>query len=225
MCGRFTSLLSPELLYAMKDIFGVSIPADSFEPRYNIAPSQNAWVIRNEADHNRFDLMKWGLVPSWSKDTSIGSQMINARSETVHEKPAFRQAFKYRRCIIPTSGIYEWSHAESKKQPYYIRTTDGSPLFLAGLWEFWKRPDEESFLETFTILTTAANELMAPIHDRMPVFLQTDDFGLWLNHGMHDPEQLRGMFQSFSSRLLEAYQVSDLVNNTRFDSPVCIVRV
>ncbi|OGU18628.1 MAG: hypothetical protein A2X85_17470 [Geobacteraceae bacterium GWF2_54_21] len=224
MCGRFTSLLSPELIIAIRELFGVPVP-DSAEPRYNVAPSQQVWVVRQEGDHNRLDLMKWGLIPFWAKDPKIGSKMINARSETVQEKPAFRQAIKFRRCIIPAAGFYEWMRSGDKKQPYYIRMADGSPMFLAGLWEQWKSVEDEKFLETFTILTTAANDLVAPLHDRMPVILQSEDRNLWLSHSMHDPEQLQGMYQPFPSNQLEAYKVSDLVNNPRFDSPDCIVKV
>ncbi|MDR3578686.1 MAG: SOS response-associated peptidase [Oryzomonas sp.] len=227
MCGRFTSLLSQELLAAIWELFGVSV-SEAAEPRYNIAPTQNAWVVRNEGDHNRLDLMKWGLVPFWSKDPSIGSRMINARCETVAEKPAFRQAIKLRRCIVPAAGFYEWAPPAvegGRKQPLYIHMADASPMFFAGLWEQWKRPGEEGFLESFAIITTKANELVLPLHDRMPVILQPNDFGLWLSHNMHDPEQLREMYQPLSAKLLEAYKVSDLVNNVRFDSPACIARV
>ena len=227
MCGRFTSLLSPELMASMRELFGVPVPEEA-EPRYNIAPTQNVWVVRNEGDHNRLDLMKWGLVPFWAKDPSVGSQMINAWCETLAEKPAFRQAIKLRRCIVPAAGFYEWAPPAAeggRRQPLYIRMADASPMFFAGLWEQWKRPGEEGFLESFTIVTTKANKLVSPLHDRMPVILQHDDFGLWLSHNMHDPEQLREMFHPFPADLLEAYKVSDLVNNVRFDSPACIARV
>ena len=224
MCGRFTSLLSPELLAVIRETFGVPVP-ESTEPRYNIAPTQMVRVLRNEGDHNRFDLMRWGLVPFWAKDPSIGSQMINARYETVSEKPAFRQAIKYRRCIIPTSGFYEWQRTECLKQPYFVHMADSSPMYLAGIWEQWKHTGEEGFLETFSILTTAANELVAPIHDRMPVILQPDFLNLWLSHGMHDPEQLQDMFQAIPSDLIDAYKVPDLVNNARFDAQACTAKV
>jgi putative SOS response-associated peptidase YedK len=192
MCGRFTSLLSPELLAVIRETFGVPVP-ESTDPRYNIAPTQLVRVLRNEGDHNRFDLMKWGLVPFWAKDPSIGSQMINARSETVREKPAFRQAIKYRRCIIPSSGFYEWQRTENRKQPYFIHM--------------------------------AANEKVAPIHDRMPVILHPGTYNFWLSHSMHDPDQLQDMFQAIPSSLIDAYKVSDLVNNARFDAPACIATV
>jgi putative SOS response-associated peptidase YedK len=181
-------------------------------------------VVRNHGEHNRLDLLKWGLVPSWSKDLSFGSHLINARSETVAEKPTFRHAIKYRRCIVPTSGFYEWDHSGGKKQPYYIQLADQSPMCLAGVWESWKAPDG-SELETFAILTTSANKLVEPIHDRMPVILYPDTFNLWLSHNMHDPEQLQLLYQPFPAEEMHAFKVPDLVNNPRFDSPACIAQV
>jgi len=223
MCGRFVTIIPPEIL---AEIFRF-IEAPRLEPRYNVAPTQKVGVVRcfgDDTGHNRFDLLRWGLVPSWSKDLSFGSHLINARSETVAEKPTFRHAIKHRRCIVPTSGFYEWSHDGSKKQPYYIQLADRSPMCLAGLWESWKAPDG-SELETFSILTTTANELITPIHDRMPVILASDTFDLWLSHTMHDPEQLKPLYQPFPAAEMTAYKVPDLVNNTRFDSPACIAQV
>ena len=149
MCGRFVTNIPANVL---KGIFSL-IEAPHLEPRFNIAPTQLVAVVRNQGDNNRLDLLKWGFVPSWSKDLSFGSHLINARSETVAEKPVFRHAIKYRRCIIPTSGFYEWSHTGNKKQPYYIQMTDHSPMCLAGLWESWKAPDN-SVIDTFAILPT-----------------------------------------------------------------------
>ena len=221
MCGRFvTNIPANEL----KKIFNL-IETPSLEPRYNVAPTQQVAVVRNQGDHNKLDFLRWGLVPSWSKDLSIGSHMINARSETVAEKPAFRHAIKYRRCIIPTQGFYEWEHTgDHQKQPYFIQMTNHTPMCMAGLWEAWKAPDG-SGLESFAILTTSANKLIAPIHDRMPVILHPDIFTLWLSHNMHDPEQLQPIYQPFPADLMTAFKVPDLVNNTRFDSPACISRV
>jgi putative SOS response-associated peptidase YedK len=224
MCGRFTSLLSPELLNVIREIFGIT-PPEQIDPRYNIAPTQQVWVIRSDGDHNRLELMKWGFVPSWAKDPAIGSRMINARSETLQVKPAFRHSIRYRRCVVPTSGFFEWAHSEGKKQPNFIRMADGSPMCLAGLWDHWKGPGEENWLETFTILTTASNELLSPIHDRMPVILRPEDCALWLDREIHDPEQLQDLYQPFPSGLLEMYRVPNLVNNPRFDSPACIARL
>jgi putative SOS response-associated peptidase YedK len=222
MCGRFVTNTPPEVLARTFELS--EIPR--IEPRYNVAPTQNVGVIRccDETSHNRFDVLKWGLVPSWSKDLSFGSHLINARSENIAEKPAFRHSIKYRRCIIPTSGFYEWDHSSGKKQPYFIRLTDHSPMCLAGIWESWKTPDGID-LETFAILTTAANKIVEPIHDRMPVILCPDAFKLWLNHNMHDPEQLQPLYQPFPDSELTAYKVPNLVNNPRFDSPTCIAQV
>ncbi len=137
MCGRFVANIPADEL---KKIFNL-IEIPQLEPRFNVAPTQLAAVVRNQGDNNRIDLLKWGLVPAWSKDLSFGSHLINARSESVAEKPAFRHAIKYRRCIIPTSGFYEWEHSGDKKQPYYIQMADQVPMCLAGLWESWQAPD------------------------------------------------------------------------------------
>jgi len=220
MCGRFVTDIPADEL---KRIFNL-IESPQLEPHFNVAPTQLTTVVRNLGERNRLDMLKWGLVPGWAKDQSFGSHMINASSESVAEKPAFQRAIRYRRCIIPTSGFYEWSHIEEKKQPYYIRMADQSPMCLAGLWESWKAPDG-SELDTFTILTTAANQLVAPLHDRMPVILHPDTFALWLSHNMHDPEQLKPLYQPFPDEQLQTFKVPDLVNNPRFDSPACIVPV
>jgi putative SOS response-associated peptidase YedK len=220
MCGRFVTDISPEVLAAL---FGLrEVP--QLDVRYNVAPTQMVAVIRSDGDHNRLDLLKWGFVPSWSKDLSFGSHLINARSETVTEKQTFRHAIKYRRCIIPTSGFYEWDHSGDKKQPYYIHLADQTPMCLAGLWETWKAPDGTP-LESFAILTTAANKLVAPLHDRMPVVLHPDSFSIWLSKNMHDPEQLQQLYNPFPAEEMAAYKVPDLVNNSRFDSPACIAQV
>jgi putative SOS response-associated peptidase YedK len=220
VCGRFVANIPADVL---KEIFAL-IETPQPTPRYNVAPTQQVAVVRNLGDHNRLDLLKWGLVPSWSKDLSFGSHLINARSETVAEKPTFRHAIKYRRCIVPTSGFYEWDHSGGKKQPYHIQLADQSPMCLAGVWESWKSPDG-SELETFAILTTSANKLVEPIHDRMPVILYPDTFNLWLSHNMHDPEQLQSLYQPFPAEEMHAFKVPDLVNNPRFDSPACIAQV
>lgn len=220
MCGRFVVNIPADEL---KKIFAL-IEAPQLEPRFNVAPTQQVAVVRNDGDRNRLDLLRWGFVPGWSKDLSFGSHLINARAESVAEKPAFRHAIKYRRCIIPVSGFYEWSHSAGKKQPYYIQLADQTPLYLAGLWESWKAPDG-SVIETFAILTTEANKLVEPIHDRMPVILHPDSFTFWLSHNMHDPEQLQPLFQPFPVSVMTAHKVSDLVNNPRFDAPSCIALV
>jgi len=221
MCGRFITNIPADLL---EEVFNLQ-ELPQLEPRFNVAPSQLSAVVRNQGDHNRLDLLKWGLVPGWSKEASIGSQMINARCETVTEKPAFRQAIKYHRCIIPASGFYEWQICgEHRKQPWLFQMADHSPLWLAGLWETWKIPTGGQ-LETFCILTTSANQLVKPIHERMPVMLTPDTFTLWLSHNMHDPQQLQPFYQPFPAAEMTAHKVPDLVNNPRFDSPACIAQV
>ncbi len=221
MCGRFVVNIPPEELAV---IFGLQI-VPQLEPRYNVAPTQQVAAVRSEADHNLLDLMKWGFVPSWSKDISFGSHMINARSETVAEKPAFRHAIKYRRCIIPTSGFYEWQHTgDHHKQPFYFQMADKSPMCLAGIWETWKAQDSTE-MESFAILTTAANKIVAPLHDRMPVILHPDNYALWLSKNMHDPELLKQLYTPYPAGEMIAYKVPDLVNNSRFDGPACIVQV
>lgn len=221
MCGRFVTNIPPSVLAA---IFGLR-ETPQLDARYNVAPTQMVAVVRSAGDHNRLDLLKWGFVPSWSKDLSFGSHLIIASSETVAEKPVFRHAIKYRRCIIPTSGFYEWDHTgDHRKQPYFIQMADHSPMCLAGLWETWKAPDG-SVIESFAILTTAANKLVARLHDRMPVVLCPDYYNHWLSKNMHDPEQLQQHFRPFPAEEMTAYKVPDLVNNPRFDSPACIAQV
>lgn len=221
MCGRFASFLSPELLAAS---FDVQMPT-SVEPRYNIAPTQQVAVVRCQEDgRNSLDQLQWGLVPPWAEDAGIGSRLINARCETVHEKPAFRHAIKYRRCIIPASGFYEWKLIDKRKQPYYVYAADDAPLGLAGLWERWNAPDG-TVLESFCILTASANKLMETIHDCMPVILNPDTYSLWLRRNMHDPEQLGQLCHPDPTARLQAHKVADTINNPHSDSPVCIERI
>jgi putative SOS response-associated peptidase YedK len=189
--------------------------------RYNIAPTQAAAVVRSSGNARRLDLLRWGLVPSWAKDISAGSRMINARSESLPDKPAFRNAVRFRRCIVPASGFYEWKPEGSHKIPYYISLSDGAPMGFAGIWEVWKTP-EGSFLETFAILTTSANPLIAPIHDRMPVILHPDTYGLWLDRDVSNPKQLQPLYPPYPTDLLTLHPVSTLVNSPRNDHPACI---
>jgi putative SOS response-associated peptidase YedK len=206
--------LPPELLAA---IFGLrEVP--EVTPSYNVAPTQMSPIVRQVGDHNSLVLMKWGLVPPWAKDPAIGSQMINARMETVTEKPSFRHAIRYRRCIVPARAFFEWKHEGKNKIPLCIHRKDNGPMAFAGIWEEWKAPDG-SRLDTFAILTTTANKLVVPIHNRMPVILSPDDYPTWLNKHLTDPEQLKPLYQPFPADLLEAYPVSDRVNSPRNNSP------
>jgi putative SOS response-associated peptidase YedK len=222
MCGRIVTTITAEIL---KTVFSLQ-ESRQLEPHYNVIPSQLVPVVRNQGDHNRLDLLKWGLVPAWAKDSGVGSHLINAHYESVFEKPAYRHALKYRRCIIPVSGFYEWQEicGEHRKQPWYIRMNDDAPMYLAGLWESWKTRDG-SELESFAVVTTSANSLVAPIHDRMPVIVHPDNLNLWLSHNMHDPELLLPLYQPFSPAGMNACRVSELVNNPHNDSPACIVPV
>jgi len=221
MCGRFTSLLTPELLAVIFDV----LPPESTTQRYNIAPTQQVQIVRESSDGGRYlSFARWGLVPHWADDISIGSKMINARSETVHEKASFKQAIKSRHCIIPASGLYEWSATPNGKIPHYITLSDGQPLPFAGIWETWKSPDGQ-LLETCSILTTAANSLMSLIHERMPVILHHGEFDQWLDPGDADPQHLQHFYQPYPSELMQLWQVSTLVNSPRKDSPACIERI
>lgn len=218
MCCRFTLNIPPEVL---AKIFAL-VEVPRYEPLYNIAPSQPVATIRHIGDHNKLDFLKWGLIPSWSKDATHFS--INARSETFADKPTFQHAIKFNRCIIPASGFYEWLPQGDHKQPYYMRLKNSSVMSFAGLWEKWKAEDG-SEINTCCILTTAANEIMKPIHDRMPVILQPDDYSLWLSRNVHDPDELQRLYKPYPSDQMVAYPVPELVNNPRFDSASCIVQV
>ncbi len=222
MCGRFALISSTE---AVAEALGVdsatiaNIPQSV--PRYNIAPTQPVTAVRLDKNGQRqITFFRWGLVPSWAKDLTIGSRMINARSETVAEKPSFRAAFKRRRCLIPADGFYEWQKQNGQKQPVYIHAADKRPLALAGLWEVWRDP-EGSRLETCTILTTTPNEFMAPIHNRMPVIIEAEDYSMWLDPGPN-PEDGLHLLRPYPAERMAAYPVSTTVNNPRNDVPACI---
>lgn len=219
MCGRFTLFDSDFLLHK---VFGAQV---SFEltPRYNIAPSQQIVAVRNRPDGGGREIafLRWGFIPSWSKDPSIGYRMINARVETAAEKPAFRDAFKFRRCLIPASGFYEWKKEARSKQPHYLRMKDGRPFAIAGLWETWKG-EGDAPIESCTILTTEANETVFPLHDRMPVILSPGDYDLWLNPEIVDLERFGSIFRPLPAGEMEAFPVGLLVNNPKVEDPRCI---
>jgi putative SOS response-associated peptidase YedK len=221
MCGRFTTEISSELL---ADLFGLA-GMTGLSSRYNVAPTQLVPVIRRLADgRNRLDQLFWGLIPSWAKDRSLGSKMINARSETVTEKPAFRQAVRFRRCLVLASGFYEWKQQGKEKSPLYIRLKDNGTMVFAGLWEIWKSAEGE-VVESCCILTTASNRLIEPLHQRMPVILPRDQFGVWLDRALSDPACLTHLFQPYPSELMEMWPVSRMVNSSRGESPDFIIPV
>lgn len=198
-------------------------------PRYNIAPTQPIGIVRFNAQAGtpEWALTAWGLVPSWSKDPTIGSRMINARAETAAEKPSFRAAFRRRRCLIPVDGFYEWQKQGSRKQPYFINMEDDAPFAFAGLWEYWEGADG-SALETSTILTTEPNALMATLHNRMPVILEPDDYALWLGTPEDDRKGLsllQHLLRPYPPDRMRAVPVSTYVNTPRNEGPDCIIPV
>lgn len=219
MCGRFT-LRTPAGDVAEQ--FGL-FSAPDLAPRYNIAPSQQVAAVRTApGDGRELVLLRWGLVPSWADDPSIGYKMINARGESVATKPSFRNAFKQRRCLIVADGFYEWQKTGGQKQPYYIRLKSGRPFGFAGLWERWGR-DGQPF-DSCTIITTGANELMAPLHDRMPVVVPPADYDLWLDPAVKDVERLLPLVRPYPPQEMEAFPVSTVVNNPRHETEQCIAR-
>jgi len=218
MCGRF-ALFSPAETIAEQ--FGLAAPPP-LVARFNIAPSQPILAIRAGHDGRpQATFLQWGLIPSWDKTLRLGSGMINARAETAADKPSFRGPFRYRRCLVPADGFYEWQKVNGRKQPYFIGRQDERPLAIAALWELWQGADG-SELETCALLTTAANELMHPIHERMPVLLDSEDYGLWLDTAVQKPDQLQHLLHPYPDELLRAYPVTTHVNNVRHDDPDCV---
>ena len=219
MCGRFTLFEADKIL---SKEFGVSgIPPLS--PRYNIAPSQPVAAVRatTAATGREIAFLRWGLIPSWSKDPAIGNRLINARAETAGEKPSFRNAFRRHRCLIPANGFYEWQRQERGKQPYFIRMRDGRIFAFAGLWDRWESPDE-GVIETCAILTTAANTVLAPIHDRMPVILPRTEYARWLDPALKDADSLSPLLVPFPPEEMLAVPVSTRVNAPSIDDEKCI---
>jgi len=221
MCGRYSQSQSAEIIAKAFQVD--SVPA--LKPRYNIAPTQSVpTVLQTSASTNRqFKMLHWGLIPSWAKDPKMGARLINARAETVNEKPAFRSAFRQRRCLVLADGFYEWQQQEDKKQkqPFYFRLSDGQPFAFAGLWEHWKGADGEE-IESCTLLTTEPNELMQPIHNRMPVILDPKDYDLWLDSEVKKPELLQPLLRSYQTEEMTAYPVSKVVNKPSNDTAECI---
>ncbi len=219
MCGRFTLTVSARVLAELFDVPEIA----EFAPRYNIAPTQQVLVVRAGDDGGGTEVVpiRWGLVPSWAKDLSIGSRMINARGETVASKPAFRSAVKHRRCLIPADGFFEWKKLGTTKQPYLIRFADKRPLAFAGLWERWRQPDSEP-VDSCTIITTSPNDLLAEIHDRMPVILPPDQHGEWLAPSRLPNERLSELLVPHPPDEMEAFPVSTHVNRPANDDPACI---
>ncbi|MGI8933918.1 MAG: SOS response-associated peptidase [Phormidesmis sp.] len=217
MCGRFTQTSSGE---AIAQTFSLKNTPDP-QPKYNIAPSQPVAAIAQPEDTREYRIFQWGLVPAWSKDPSIGNRMINARAETVAEKPSFRAAFNRRRCLILADGFYEWQRTGKQKQPYYIQLKNQEPFGFAGIWEQWESGDG-SYLETCAILTTEPNELMQSIHNRMPVIVHPQDYETWLDPELQAGRHLQAVLRPYEAEAMRLYPVSTTVNNPRHETPECV---
>lgn len=222
MCGRYSRFLPDESLarhFNLKDKI-------SLQPRYNIGPGQDVPVVKLGADGDReLVFLRWGLIPPWADDDKFGFKAVNARSETIDEKPAFRNAFKSKRVLIPCDGFYEWAKKGKKKTPYFIYLKNSETFALAGLRESWTGRDGEGgkiTINSCTIITTAANELIAPLHDRMPVIVSPENYGMWLDASYAGTENIKKMLAPTPSEKMELRQVSDYVNNTRNEGVECI---
>ncbi|CAM3719271.1 SOS response-associated peptidase [Cohnella lubricantis] len=223
MCGRYTITIALEELLARYE--AENALASGYEPRYNVAPGQLVPAVIAGAQRNRLGMLKWGLVPPWADDPKIGNRMINARAETIALRPAYRDAYRSRRCLIPADGFYEWQKLDNgKKRPMRITLRGGGLFSLAGLYETWTVPDG-SKLHTCAVLTTKPNRLMADIHDRMPVILRPEDEALWLNRRVWDASRLEQLMMPYPAEEMEAYEVGQAVGHAANDSPACIERI
>ncbi|WP_416829249.1 SOS response-associated peptidase [Ectobacillus polymachus] len=219
MCGRFTLI---DDLGSVAERFEAIFPGDlEYHPRYNIAPSQNILAVVNDGKNNRLGELRWGLIPSWAKDIKIGYKLINARTETLQEKPSFQSSFKRRRCIIPVDSFYEWKKKDGKKIPMRIQLQSHEIFSFAGLWDRWEQNDK--VIHSCTIITTEPNSVMSDIHDRMPVILQSKkDEKAWLDRSIDDLDLLQQLLIPYSGEQMEAYEISDLVNSPKNDLPEVI---
>lgn len=214
MCGRYTN--SRTTKEDLDRIFGVSADIPDLKPRYNVAPSQMIDVVVEEKGERFFTEFKWGLVPVWAKPDF--NPLINARGETLAEKPSFKNAFKSRRCIIPADGFYEWEKTPGGKQPHYFFLKDKVPFGFAGIYENWTDKESGEIIQGCAIITTEANEVLEPIHDRMPVILKPNNFNLWLDEGVKDTDKLQKLLIPYPSKEMDSYMVSKAVNAAQTDS-------
>jgi putative SOS response-associated peptidase YedK len=210
----------------IEEYFGTVSGEDDWTPRYNIAPTQPVPVIRQNPKEpiHELSLMRWGLIPSWAKDQSVAAQMINARSETASAKRAFRDALKFRRCLIPADGFYEWQRRGKSKQPYCFEVNDGELFAFAGLWDRWKDPSGQ-WIKSCSILTTSPNAVTSSVHDRMPVILDPDCYDLWLDPGMHDMRAVSDMLKPYDARQMRCYPISTRINHVANDDEKCSAAV
>jgi putative SOS response-associated peptidase YedK len=219
MCGRYT-LKTP--VNVLAEQFQIDEYPSSMNASYNIAPTQEVAAVIEGEGKRKLEMLHWGLIPFWADDPRMGNKMINARAETVAEKPSFRKAFRNHRCLVLADGFYEWQKTANGKQPYYIRMEDGSPFAFAGLWESWQNGTE---IRSATIITTDANAVVAPIHNRMPVILHPEDYTLWLDPGFDEKEPLTTLLKPYPAEAMEAYPVSRRVNRPSNNEPSCIESV
>ena len=219
MCGRYRLARKKEIL---GEVFDSGDDVD-WNPRYNIAPSQSVPVVRQDATRpvRSFSLIRWGLIPFWAKDAKVGYKMINARAETIAEKPAFREPLLSRRCLIPADGFYEWSKFSKGKSPFCFTLADDSIFAFAGIWDRWRSPERE-LVETCSIITTSANALLSDIHDRMPVILEAEDHDRWLDPGFKQVDDILDLLKPYQPDSMRRYRVSTLVNSAQNDDPACI---
>ena len=222
MCGRFTQERPTSDL---AEIFAAEDLADDPGSRFNVAPTDEAVVVVQRDDHRAIKAYRWGLIPHWADGPKIGNRMFNARAETLASSPVFRGAFRRRRCLVPVDSFFEWRREGTVRQPFRIVRADGRPLALAGLWSGWRDPETEEVRRTFTIVTTTPNDLMRPIHNRMPVVVPFDAWDRWLDPALPDLGELQGLLVPAPDEDLEAYPVSRAVNNVRNDGPELIERL
>ena len=220
MCGRFTQQRSD---HELAEWFEAEQLVDDPGGRFNVAPTDPVSIVVEKDERRAITAYRWGLVPFWAKDRSIGQKMINARAETLATNNAFRDSFAHQRCLVPADGFYEWRRDPGRRQPFVIHRLDGAPFAFAGLWAGWKDRETGEVLRTMTIVTTGANELMAPIHDRMPVVLAPEDWDRWLDPSLEDIGELQGLLVPAPDAGLEVYPVETLVNNVRNNGPELIV--
>lgn len=219
MCGRYRLSRRKQIV---EQYFDSPSDEQDWAPRYNIAPTQPVPVIRQHPKEpvRKLSLMRWGLIPSWAKDPAVGASMINARSETAHEKPAFRDALKSRRCLIPADGFYEWVRTPKAKQPYCFEVNGGNLFAFAGLWDGWKDSDG-NWIRTCSILTTTPNAVTSAVHDRMPVIVDPNSYDLWLDPGVQNVAEVSELLKPSDARLMRCYPVSSRINHVANDDEEC----
>jgi len=219
VCGRFSQQRPASEL---AEIFAAEPLADELGPRYNIAPTDEAYVVVQRSERRAVVAYRWGLIPHWAENAKSASRMFNARSETLTRSPAFADALRRKRCLVPVDGFYEWQRIDGRRQPFTIGRADGAPLALAGLWSGWRDPSLDRVVRTFTIVTTGPNDQLGWLHDRMPVVVPPESWNLWLDPELSDPAELLALFEPSDDVVLRVDPVRDLVNNVRNDGPELI---